>query len=71
MGKWITIENNLSDGIETAIVGWETEEQEDGITIAVVIHDTKTVEYKDEDAKTDNYAQEKINEILAGLKQKQ
>ena len=70
MSKWVAIENNLSDGIETAIVGWETEGQEDGITIAIVIHDTETVNYYDEDAKTDDYAQEKINKILNELKMK-
>lgn len=64
MSKWIAIENNLSDGIETVIVGWETEEQEDGITIAVINHETKAVEYYDESVKADAYAQEKINEVL-------
>ena len=64
MSKWKTIMNNLTDEIETVIVGWETEEQEDGVTIAVVIHDTKEVEYKDEDAKTDSHAQEMIKEVI-------
>lgn len=67
MSKWKTIMNNLTDGVETCIVGWETEEQEDGVTIAVIIHETKKIEYKDEDARTDDYAQEKINKILDKL----
>lgn len=55
--------NNLTDGIETVIVGWE-ENDEDGKTIAVVIHKTKEIEYKDNVAKTDVYAQKMINEVL-------
>lgn len=64
MSKWKTIMNNLTDGVETCIVGWETEEQEDGITIAVIIHETKEIEYKDEYARTDAYAQKMIGEVL-------
>lgn len=64
MSKWKTIMNNLTDGVETCIVGWETEEQEDGVTIAVIIHETKKIEYKDEDARTDEYAQRMIKEVL-------
>ena len=64
MSKWKTIMNNLTDGVETCIVGWETEEQEDGFTIAVIIHETKKIEYKDEDARTDEYAQRMIKEVL-------
>lgn len=66
MGKWETILNNLSDGIETAITGWEKGD-EDGKTIAVVIHKTKEVEYKDDDAKTDVYAQRMIKEVIDNL----
>ena len=64
MSKWKTIMNNLTDGFETAIVGWETEEQENGVTIAVIIHKTKEIEYKDDDARTDVYAQKMISEVL-------
>ena len=67
MSKWKTIMNNLTDGIETAIVGWETEEQEDGVTIAVIVHETKEIEYKDDDARTDVYAQKMIKEVLEGI----
>lgn len=66
MSKWIEISNNHTDGKETAVVGWELVDY-DGKTIAVVIHNTKEVEYKDEIAKTDEYAQEKIKEILNRL----
>ena len=69
MSKWKTIMNNLSDGIETAIVGWETEEQENGVTIAVIIHKTKEIEYKDDDARTDVYAQKMIKEVLNKIRQ--
>lgn len=66
MSKWKTIMNNLTDGIETAIVGWKSAD-EDGETIAVVIHKTKEVEYKDDVAKTDEYAQQMIKEVMENL----
>ena len=69
MSKWKTIMNNLTDGVETTIVGWETEEQEDGVTIAVIIHETKKIEYKDEDARTDVYEQKMIKEVLNEIRQ--
>ena len=64
MSKWTNIET-ITDGIETAVVGWENNE-ESGKTIAVVVHKTKDVEYEDEVAKTDGYAQCVINSVLAG-----
>ena len=67
MSKWADIMNDYSDGIETVIVGWELEDDEDGVTIAVVIHETKEVEYKDEVAKTDEYAQRMIKEVMENL----
>lgn len=66
MSKWETIMNNLTDGIETAIVGWE-KDSEDGETIAIVIHETKEVEYKDDIARTDEYAQRMIKEVIENL----
>lgn len=66
MGKWKTIMNNLTDGIETAIVGWESTD-DDGKTIAVIVHETKEVEYKDDAAKTDEYAQRMIKEVVENL----
>ena len=69
MSKWAEIRNDYTDGIETTIDAWETaDDNEEGKVIAVVIHKTREVEYKDEDAKTDEYAQEKIREVLDGIK---
>lgn len=63
MSKWIEISNNYTDGKETTIVGWELTDI-DGKTITVINHNTKEVEYKDDFAKTDEYAQKKIKEVL-------
>ena len=51
MSKWVSVSNNLTDGVETAIVGYEHRFDEDGVTIAIITHKTKEVEYKDEAAK--------------------
>lgn len=65
MSKWTEIKNDYTDGIETTIDAWETTDDcEEGKVIAVIIHKTKEVEYKDDDARTDAYAQEKIKEVL-------
>lgn len=65
MSKWAEIRNDYTDGIETTIDAWDTaDDNEEGYVIAVVIHATKEVEYKDDDARTDSYAQEMIREVL-------
>ena len=70
MSKWAEIINNLTDGIETAIFGYESMDADaPPITIAVVINETKEVEYKDDAAKTDEYAQKMIKEVIDRLQE--
>lgn len=70
--KWVYIANNSSDATETAINGWENSiSDEDSVLIAVVIHETREVEYYDDDARTDESAQQMIKEVLNGLKSKE
>lgn len=68
MSKWAEIRNDYYDDIEhkVCIDAWETEydDNEEGVVIAKVNYKTKEVEYLDNDAKTDSYAQEIINETL-------
>ena len=67
--KWTNIANDLTDGTETIISAWSIYDIcEDSKTIAIVNNKTGKVEYYDEDAKTDKYAQRKINEVLENLK---
>ena len=67
--KWAEI-RVFTDGIETAIVGYESMDADaPPITIAVVIHETKEVEYKDDAAKTDEYAQKMIKEVIDRLQE--
>jgi uncharacterized protein (UPF0335 family) len=66
MGKWSEIrsEHIDEDGV-TFIDGWRTEdENEEGVVIALIDSDGD-IEYVDKDAKTDNYAQEIIQEIIS------
>lgn len=67
MSKWTNIMNDYTDGVETVIVGWKLENDEDGETIAIVTHETKEVEYKNDIARTDEYAQTMIKKVLENL----
>ena len=65
--KWAEIRGNYYDDIEEVqcIDGWLTgDDSEEGQVIAKVHLDTGTVDYLDEDAKHDRYAQEVIREVL-------
>ena len=68
MSKWAEIRNDYYDDTEhkVCIDAWETEydDKEEGTVIAKVNYKTKEVEYLDNDARTDAYAQEIINETL-------
>lgn len=72
MSKWTEIRNDNVEETESmdmdtyvTIDAWLTEDDnEEGKVIAKVNCGTKEVEYFDEDAKTDAYAQEMINEVL-------
>ena len=67
MSKWAEIRNNYYDDIEHKVYidAWETEcDNEEGTVIAKINYKTKEVEYLDNDARTDIYAQEIINETL-------
>ena len=68
MSKWAEIRNNYYDDTEHKVYidAWETEYDgnEEGTVIAKVNYKTKEVEYLDNDARTDAYAQEIINETL-------
>lgn len=68
MSKWKEIRNDYTDGIETTVEAWmTTDDDEEGKVIAVIINDTREVEYNDLDAKTDEYAQEAIKDVLNRL----
>ena len=65
--KWAEIRADHFDEEEGLqyIDAWLTgDDNEEGKVIAKINLETKEVEYLDEDAKTDPYAQEVINEIL-------
>ena len=67
MSKYAEIRNDYINEEENAVYidAWLTEnDNEEGTVIAKVDLDTLTVEYLDEDAKTDEYAQEIIQETL-------
>ena len=68
MSKWAEIRNNYYDDIEHKVYidAWKTEcnDDEEGTVIAKINYKTKKVEYLDNDARTDIYAQEIINETL-------
>ena len=68
MSKWAEIRNDYYDDTEhkVCIDAWETEydDDEEETVIAKVNYKTKEVEYLDNDARTDTYAQEIINETL-------
>ena len=67
MSKWAEIRNNYCDEEEGKVYidAWRTcNGDEEGKVIAKVDYKTKEVEYLDNDARTDSYAQEIINETL-------
>lgn len=67
MSKYAEIRNDFYDEEEKNVYidAWLTEdENEEGVVIAKVNYRTKAIEYLDNDARTDEYAQEIINETL-------
>ena len=67
MSKWSEIRCNFFDEEEEKyfVDAWETDvDNEEGTVIAKLDLANETVEYLDEDAKTDEYAQEVIKEML-------
>jgi hypothetical protein len=75
MSKWSEIRNDNVEETESmdmdsyvTIDAWLTEDDnEEGKVIARINCGTKEVTYLDEDAKTDTYAQEMINEVLDNI----
>lgn len=70
MSKWTEIRNDFicEDSRKIYIDAWLTEDDnEDGIVLARIDINTKNIEYFDDDARTDSYAQEIINETLSGI----
>ena len=65
MNIWAEIRNNFKDDDMIYIDAYLTDENnEEGIVIAKVNVRTKVIEYLDDRAKTDSYAQEMIQECL-------
>ena len=67
MSKWNEIRCDFLDENDKryCVDGWRTSDDcEEGKTIAKIDLENKSVEYMDEDAKSDEYAQEVINEFL-------
>ena len=67
MSKWSEIRSNYFDdeeGVQTVDAWLTDDDNEEGEGIAKIHLDTKTVDYLDSDAETDEYAQEVINEVL-------
>ena len=70
MSNWAEIRNDYCDESEGKVYidAWFTDDDnEDGEVIAKIDCRTKEVEYLDEIAKTDLYAQEVINETLKDI----
>ena len=70
MSKWSEIRNDFvcEDFNKIYIDAWLTEDDnEEGVVIARIDMDTKNIEYFDDDAKTDDYAQEIIKETINEL----
>jgi hypothetical protein len=67
MSKYAELRNDFYDDIEQKVYidAWFTEDDnEEGVVIAKVNYRTKEVEYLDNDARTDEYAQAVINDTL-------
>lgn len=70
MSKYAEIRNDFYDEEEKNVYidAWFTEDDnEEGTVIAKVNYKTKEVEYLDNNAKTDKYAQAVINETLKDI----
>ena len=70
MSKWAEIRNDFCDEEESKVYidAWQTDiDDEEGTVIAKIDYKTKEVEYLDDTAKTDLYAQEIINETLKDI----
>lgn len=70
MSKYGEIRNDFYSGEEQKVYidAWLTDDDnEEGVVIAKVNYKTKEVEYLDNDARTDDYAQEIINETLSDI----
>lgn len=70
MSKGVEIRNDFvcEDTHNVYIDAWLTDDDnEAGVVIARINASTKNIEYFDDDAKTDSYAQEVINEAIAEL----
>jgi len=65
---WSEIHNDFEDDGIIYIDAWTTDdENEDGSVIAKINTITKEIKYLDERAKTNEFAQEAINEVLNTL----
>lgn len=67
MSKWSEIRINFFDEEEKKwfVDAWTTDnDNEEGTVIAKINLDTGTVEYLDENAKTDEYVQEEIEDFM-------
>lgn len=70
MSKYGEVRNDYYDEEECKVYidAWKTyDDDEEGIVVAKVNYKTKEVEYLDEDARTDEYVQEVINETLDNI----
>lgn len=68
MSKWAEIRNNYSDDEYVYIDAWETDDDnEEGTVIALINIKTKEVGYIVNAARSDDYAQEIINEALSDI----
>ncbi len=70
MSKYGEVRNDYYDEKECKVYidAWFTcEDDEEGVVIAKVNYKTKEIEYLDEDARTDEYAQEVIEETLQNI----
>lgn len=70
MSKYGEVRNDYYDEEENKVYidAWVTDDDnEEGIVVAKVNYKTKEVEYMVEEAKTDEYVQEVINETLKNI----
>ena len=71
MSKWKEVKCHFFNAMEEKYMvdAWETDnDNEKGTRIAKIDFTDGTVEYIDEDAKTDEYAQKVIKEVLVSIK---
>lgn len=70
MSKWAEVRNDFvcEDSHKIYIDAWLTDDDnEEGVVIARIDMNTKNIEYFDDDAKTDYYAQEVIKEAVDSI----